>query len=69
MAFKNSKARSLATLSISKHRKLTRRADTLIVWTDNGVDMALSFQEADGCQSIWFVNNLDQSHAQTRSII
>lgn len=30
------------------------RADTLIVWTEsNGVDMALSFQEADGCGAIW----------------
>lgn len=29
-------------------------ADTLIVWTDvNGVDMALSFQEAEGCAAIW----------------
>ncbi len=30
--------------------------DTLIVWTDsNGTDMALSFQEADGCAAIWWV--------------
>ncbi|KAK8194717.1 component of IIS longevity pathway SMK-1-domain-containing protein [Phyllosticta capitalensis] len=29
-------------------------ADTLIVWTEqNGTDMALSFQEADGCGAIW----------------
>lgn len=28
--------------------------ETLIVWTtSNGTDMALSFQEADGCASIW----------------
>lgn len=28
--------------------------DTLIVWTDpEGVDMALSFQEADGCGIVW----------------
>ena len=28
--------------------------DTLIVWTEpNGVDMALSFQEAEGCAAIW----------------
>lgn len=28
--------------------------DTLIVWTEsNGTDMALSFQEADGCSAIW----------------
>jgi protein phosphatase 4 regulatory subunit 3 len=29
-------------------------ADTLIVWTEtNGTDMALSFQEAEGCAVIW----------------
>lgn len=35
---------------------LTNHAETLIVWTDNnGVDMALSFQEAEGCGLVWFV--------------
>lgn len=30
-------------------------ADTLIVWTEqNGTDMALSFQEAEGCGAIWY---------------
>lgn len=30
--------------------------DTLIVWTDQNVtDMALSFQEAEGCAAIWYV--------------
>lgn len=30
--------------------------DTLIVWTEsNGTDMALSFQEAEGCAAIWSV--------------
>lgn len=30
--------------------------DTLIVWTEpSGTDMALSFQEAEGCASIWCV--------------
>ena len=29
-------------------------ADTLIVWTESsGIDMALSFQEAEGCATIW----------------
>lgn len=29
--------------------------DTLIVWTEqNGTDMALSFQEPEGCASIWY---------------
>jgi protein phosphatase-4 regulatory subunit 3 len=28
--------------------------DTLIVWTEpNGLDVALSFQDADGCEDIW----------------
>lgn len=31
-------------------------ADTLIVWTEtSGIDMALSFQEAEGCGTIWLV--------------
>ena len=30
--------------------------DTLIVWTEtSGIDMALSFQEAEGCATIWLV--------------
>jgi protein phosphatase-4 regulatory subunit 3 len=30
------------------------RPETLIVWTEpNGTDMALSFQEAEGCAVIW----------------
>jgi len=29
--------------------------DTLIVWTEqNGTDMALSFQEPEGCAAIWY---------------
>lgn len=36
-------------------RNLYRSADTLIVWTEpNGIDMALSFQEAEGCAAIWY---------------
>ncbi|KAI9145123.1 component of IIS longevity pathway SMK-1-domain-containing protein [Paraphysoderma sedebokerense] len=31
-----------------------RQQDTLIVWTEpSGVDVALSFQEAQGCQELW----------------
>ena len=39
------------------HLKAAHRIiDTLIVWTEsNGTDMALSFQEAEGCAAIWFV--------------
>lgn len=37
-----------------KRLSINRGADTLIVWTEtNGIDMALSFQEADGCSAIW----------------
>ena len=55
MASRSSKARC--------HPEPARRAsanlptETLIVWTEpsNGVDMALSFQEAEGCSMIWYV--------------
>lgn len=31
-----------------------KQQDTLIVWTDQNItDMALSFQEAEGCSAIW----------------
>lgn len=31
-----------------------RQQDTLVVWTEpDGTDMALSFQEAEGCQEVW----------------
>lgn len=31
-----------------------RQQDTLVVWTEpDGKDMALSFQEAEGCQEVW----------------
>ncbi|TEY41049.1 hypothetical protein BOTCAL_0405g00070 [Botryotinia calthae] len=36
-------------------------AETLIVWTepDSEMDMALSFQEAEGCTAVWrFINNI-----------
>ena len=36
------------------------RAETLIVWTEtNGTDMALSFQEAEGCSAIWYARGRD----------
>ncbi|RDA95020.1 hypothetical protein CP533_2123 [Ophiocordyceps camponoti-saundersi (nom. inval.)] len=38
--------------------RIHKEDETLIVWQepDSGVDMALSFQEADGCAMIWFSN-------------
>ncbi|KAJ2959258.1 hypothetical protein NQZ79_g5223 [Umbelopsis isabellina] len=36
------------------------RLETLIVWTeDNDVDLALSFQEADGCAALWYRHHCD----------
>ena len=42
--------RILLESRIKKEDSYQKQQDTLIVWTDNnGVDMALSFQEAEGC--------------------
>ncbi len=42
-------------LGRSKSDSLVCNLDTLIVWTEsNGIDMALSFQEAEGCAAIWY---------------
>ncbi|KAI8583247.1 hypothetical protein K450DRAFT_222684 [Umbelopsis ramanniana AG] len=39
---------------IEKNRLYQKQQETLIVWTeDNDVDLALSFQEADGCAALW----------------
>jgi protein phosphatase-4 regulatory subunit 3 len=55
--------RALLETRITKDDGYQKQQETLIVWTEaNGVDMALSFQEAEGCSSIWeFV-----SEVQTR---
>jgi len=52
--------RSLLETRITKDDGYQKQQDTLIVWTEsNGVDMALSFQEADGCAGIWeFVSDI-----------
>ncbi|VBB83819.1 Putative Protein similar to 216.01c of Schizosaccharomyces pombe [Podospora comata] len=53
--------RLLLETKIVKEDGFQKQQDTLIVWTDNGVDMALSFQEADGCQAIWkFIDHVQQ---------
>ena len=54
MDIRNSKVRLVENLwRLAKTHDVT---DTLIVWTESsGVDMALSFQEADGCAAIWYV--------------
>jgi protein phosphatase 4 regulatory subunit 3 len=52
--------RTLLETRITKDDGYQKQQDTLIVWTEtNGVDMALSFQEADGCANIWeFVSEI-----------
>lgn len=52
--------RALLETRITKDDGYQKQQETLIVWTEaNGVDMALSFQEAEGCSSIWeFVSDV-----------
>lgn len=47
---------------IIKDDTYQKQQDTLIVWTEpSGTDMALSFQEAEGCAAIWeFVQQVQQ---------
>ncbi|KAJ5089144.1 hypothetical protein N7532_007828 [Penicillium argentinense] len=54
--------RVLLETRISKEDGYQKQQDTLIVWTErSGTDMALSFQEAEGCAVIWdFVNTVQQ---------
>lgn len=54
--------RILLETRISRDDGYQRQQDTLIVWTEpSGIDMALSFQEADGCAQIWeFITDIQQ---------
>ncbi|KAK5174651.1 Platinum sensitivity protein [Saxophila tyrrhenica] len=56
-------ARTLLETRITKDDGYQKQQDTLIVWTESsGTDMALSFQEAEGCAHIWeFVSEV-QTH-------
>lgn len=58
--------RKLLETKISKDDGYQKQQDTLIVWTEqNGTDMALSFQEAEGCGAIWeFVSEVQTRLAQ-----
>ncbi|KAJ5040454.1 uncharacterized protein L3040_006110 [Drepanopeziza brunnea f. sp. 'multigermtubi'] len=54
---------TLLETRICKEDSFQKQQDTLIVWTEptTSVDMALSFQESEGCATIWkFVNNIQQ---------
>ncbi|EPS45663.1 hypothetical protein H072_362 [Dactylellina haptotyla CBS 200.50] len=52
--------RLLLETRIVKDDGYQKQQETLIVWTEpNGTDMALSFQEPEGCAAIWdFVNHV-----------
>lgn len=44
----------LLASKVVKEEVYQRQQDTLVVWTEpTGVDMALSFQEAEGCNEVW----------------
>ncbi|KAF1972828.1 DUF625-domain-containing protein [Bimuria novae-zelandiae CBS 107.79] len=68
VASEDDPSRQLLETKISKDDGYQKQQDTLIVWTEqNGTDMALSFQEPEGCGSIWdFVNDM-QSRLQERA--
>ncbi|KAK0715846.1 component of IIS longevity pathway SMK-1-domain-containing protein [Lasiosphaeris hirsuta] len=54
--------RLLLETKIVKDDGFQKQQDTLIVWTDQGTDMALSFQEAEGCALIWrFIDGVQQT--------
>ncbi|EFR04344.1 hypothetical protein MGYG_07353 [Nannizzia gypsea CBS 118893] len=54
--------RMLLETRITREDGYQKQQETLIVWTEqNGTDMALSFQEAEGCGVIWdFVRHVQQ---------
>ncbi|KAF2652711.1 DUF625-domain-containing protein [Lophiostoma macrostomum CBS 122681] len=66
VASEDDPSRQLLETKISKDDGYQKQQDTLIVWTEqNGTDMALSFQEPEGCAGIWdFVNEI-QGRLQT----
>lgn len=57
-------SRILLDTKIVKADGFQKQQETLIVWTepDNEMDMALSFQEAEGCAAVWrFINNIQST--------
>ncbi|OAX83130.1 hypothetical protein ACJ72_02507 [Emergomyces africanus] len=54
--------RMLLESRIRRDDAYQKQQETLIVWTEpSGIDMALSFQEAEGCAVIWeFVSNVQR---------
>ncbi|PNP49436.1 hypothetical protein THARTR1_09758 [Trichoderma harzianum] len=63
--------RLLLETTIQKQDGFQKQQETLIVWQEpgSGVDMALSFQEAEGCSMIWrFVNSVQQQFQQNAGV-
>ncbi|KAI9884364.1 MAG: hypothetical protein M1823_003841 [Watsoniomyces obsoletus] len=55
--------RTLLETKVSKDDGYQKQQDTLIVWAEQpvGIEMALSFQEAEGCAAIWdFISHAQQ---------
>ncbi|KAK1751103.1 hypothetical protein QBC47DRAFT_84133 [Echria macrotheca] len=51
----------LDTAIVTEHG-FHKQQDSLIVWTENDVDMALSFQQADCCQEVWeFIDKIHEN--------
>ncbi|UNI13452.1 Platinum sensitivity protein [Purpureocillium takamizusanense] len=64
--------RILLETKILKEDGFQKQQETLIVWQEptSGVDMALSFQEADGCAMIWrFVSNIQHALQNNGTIV
>ncbi|KOS18060.1 Uncharacterized protein ESCO_003159 [Escovopsis weberi] len=62
--------RLLLETKIQKEDGFQKQQETLIVWQEpvSGVDMALSFQEAEGCAMIWkYISTIQQSFQNAMS--
>ncbi|KAL7917521.1 DUF625 domain-containing protein [Trichoderma austrokoningii] len=62
--------RLLLETTIQKQDGFQKQQETLIVWQEpgSGVDMALSFQEAEGCAMIWrYINTVQQTFQHEQS--
>ncbi|KNC72090.1 hypothetical protein SARC_15360, partial [Sphaeroforma arctica JP610] len=54
----------LVKCAVEPARNFIRQQDTLIVWQDTeGLDIALSFQELEGCVQVWASLNVGQEPA------
>ncbi|KAL4401189.1 Platinum sensitivity protein [Malassezia pachydermatis] len=60
----------LLNAPVIKEDVYQRQQDTLVVWTElDGSDMALSFQELEGCNEVWdFITEVQQHFALSRGL-